>query len=250
MASAQDTADLRRLARDAGIIFSGTVQKIEPVASAAPGDIGLVRITFLVEDALRGATAGEPLTVSEWDGLWTSGDRYRVGEDLLLFLYPPSGDLGLTTTVAGTRGRISLADSQLSMAAVARQIAGEPSLGRAAGAFPAQPNPIFPAACARARCGMTMRNRVLTLAVLLALALPIAVHAGGPLYVAGSGFNSGAAGTPLTWAGGQISYYTDQGDLSTLLRQADANSFVAAAFSLLDFGAHRGARGHPRRSTG
>ncbi|MGB9106262.1 MAG: hypothetical protein WCC59_16010, partial [Terriglobales bacterium] len=77
-----------------------------------------------------------------------------------------------------------------------------------------------------------MRNRALTLAVLLALALPIAVHAGGPLYVAGSGFNSGAAGTPLTWAGGQISYYTDQGNLSTLLHQADANTFVAGAFSL------------------
>lgn len=77
-----------------------------------------------------------------------------------------------------------------------------------------------------------MRKKVLTLTVLLALALPIAVHAGGPAYVAGSGFNSGAAGTPLTWAGGQISYYTDQGDLSTLLRQSDADSFVAAAFSL------------------
>jgi len=128
LASAQDTAELRRLARDAGIIFSGTVQKIEAVASAARGDIGLVRITFRVEKALRGATAGEPLSVSEWDGLWTSGDRYRVGEDLLLFLYPPSGNLGLTTTVAGTRGRISLADSQLSVAAVARQIADEPSL--------------------------------------------------------------------------------------------------------------------------
>ena len=129
LAPAQDTADLRPLARDAGIIFSGTVQKIEPAASAAPGDIGLVRITFLVTDALRGATPGKPLTFSEWDGLWTSGDRYRVGEDLLLFLYPPSGDLGLTTTVAGTRGRISLVNSPLSMAAVALQIAGDPSLG-------------------------------------------------------------------------------------------------------------------------
>ena len=144
LASAQDTADLRRLARDAGIILSGRVQKIDPVASAAPGDIGLVRITFLVKDALRGATAGEPLTVSEWDGLWTSGDRYRVGEDLLLFLYPPSGDLGLTTTVAGTRGRISLADSQLSMAAVARQIADEPSLGE-----PPEPSPHNPVRSSR-----------------------------------------------------------------------------------------------------
>ena len=126
LASAQDTAELRRLARDAGIIFSGTVQKIEAVASAARGDIGLVRITFRVEKALRGATAGEPLSVSEWDGLWTSGDRYRVGEDLLLFLYPPSGELGLTTPVGGEQGRIRAADSQLSIAALARQIGAEP----------------------------------------------------------------------------------------------------------------------------
>ena len=139
LASAQDTAELRRLARDAGIVFSGTVQKIEPVASAAPGDIGLVRISFLLKDALRGATPGKPHTISEWDGLWTSGDRYRVGEDLLLFLYPPSGDLGLTTTVAGTRGRISLANSPLSMAAVALQIADQPSLGVPPDPPPQQP---------------------------------------------------------------------------------------------------------------
>ena len=139
LASAQDAADLRPLARDAGIIFSGTVQRIEPVASAARGDIGLVRITFRVTDALRGATPGEPLTIREWDGLWTSGDRYRVGENLLLFLYPPSGDLGLTTTVAGPRGRISLANSPLSVAAVARQIAGEPTL-----TVPTDPTPHNP----------------------------------------------------------------------------------------------------------
>jgi hypothetical protein len=142
LASAQDTADLRPLARDAGIIFSGTVQKIEAVASAARGDIGVVHITFRVTDALRGATPGEPLTISEWGGLWTSGDRYRVGEDLLLFLYPPSGDLGLTTTVAGTRGRISLANSALSMAALARQIASEPTVAVHPDPFPH--NPIRP----------------------------------------------------------------------------------------------------------
>jgi hypothetical protein len=77
-----------------------------------------------------------------------------------------------------------------------------------------------------------MRNLLPAVALLLVLTMPIAARAGGPAYVAGSGFNSGAAGTPLTWAGGQISYYTDQGDLSPLLHQLDANSFVAGAFSL------------------
>ena len=74
-----------------------------------------------------------------------------------------------------------------------------------------------------------MRRRVFALAVLIAFALPS--HAGGPLYVSGRGFTANP-GTPLTWSGGQISYYTDQGDLSPLLRQADADNLVAGAFSL------------------
>lgn len=63
-----------------------------------------------------------------------------------------------------------------------------------------------------------------------ALALP--VFAGGPRYVAGaSGFNDRLAGTPLNWAGGQISYYTDQGDLSPVLAHDAADALVADAFS-------------------
>jgi hypothetical protein len=56
--------------------------------------------------------------------------------------------------------------------------------------------------------------------------------AGGPLNVAGvSGFQNRLAGTPITWANGQVNYYTDQGDLSTLLPSAAADQFVADAFS-------------------
>ncbi len=71
---------------------------------------------------------------------------------------------------------------------------------------------------------------VFLLAVLQTAALP--AFAGGPKYVAGvSYFNSGTAGTPLTWAQGQINYYTDQGNLSPILPGPSADSFVAAAFS-------------------
>ena len=121
----QEQPDLRQLARDAGIIFRGAVERVERVAPA-PGDVGTVRVTFRIAEALRGATPGEALTIREWDGLWHAGDRYRVGEHLLLFLYPPSGDLGLTTTVGGEQGRIRVADSQLSIAALARQIGVKP----------------------------------------------------------------------------------------------------------------------------
>ena len=57
-------------------------------------------------------------------------------------------------------------------------------------------------------------------------------RAGGPNYVAGVGyFNAGLAGHPITWSGGTLTYYTDQGDLSPLLRGTDADAFVADAFS-------------------
>ncbi|MGZ4822472.1 MAG: hypothetical protein ACXVZM_12780 [Terriglobales bacterium] len=123
--SAQNQPDLRQLAGNAGMIFSGVVEKVERVAPVA-GDVGTVRVTFRVAEALRGASPGEVLTISEWDGLWNAGDRYRVGERLLLFLYSPSNSLGLTTTVAGEQGRIRAADSPLTIAAVARQIGEDP----------------------------------------------------------------------------------------------------------------------------
>ncbi len=44
-------------------------------------------------------------------------------------------------------------------------------------------------------------------------------------------FNSSMSGQPLTWPQGQILYYTDQGDLSSILPGASADSFVASAFS-------------------
>ncbi len=72
--------------------------------------------------------------------------------------------------------------------------------------------------------------RFLAIAVGVA-SLPAAAGAGGPLNVAGvTFFQSGLAGTPITWAGGQVSYYTDQGDLSPILTQPDADALVADAF--------------------
>ena len=58
-------------------------------------------------------------------------------------------------------------------------------------------------------------------------------YGGGPKYIAGSSyFNAGTMGQPLTWSQGQINYYTDQGDLSPILPNAAANSFVASSFSI------------------
>ena len=70
------------------------------------------------------------------------------------------------------------------------------------------------------------------LALFLLIVLVQLARAGNPAYVAGiSYFESGLAGQPITWAGGSVSYYTDQGNLSSILPGTAADSFVADAFS-------------------
>lgn len=55
-------------------------------------------------------------------------------------------------------------------------------------------------------------------------------YAGGPRWVAGSSyFNSSVKGQPVVWANGQVSYYTDLGDLSAQVSQTQANAMVATA---------------------
>jgi len=98
---------LSQLVRSSGYIFAGMVSSIARVAPPGGNEVATVRITFRVEQALRGAQNGQTLTIHEWAGLWESGPRYRLGERFLLFLYPPSR-LGLTSTVSGPMGRFSM----------------------------------------------------------------------------------------------------------------------------------------------
>ena len=102
--SSSPLSSLRRLSRNAGYIFDGTVLSVARVA-AGSGSLETVEITFRVEQAIRGVKNGQVVTIREWGGLWNSGQRYRSGERLLLFLYKP-GKLGLTSPVEGPRGRI------------------------------------------------------------------------------------------------------------------------------------------------
>ena len=79
---------------------------------------------------MRGASAGQSLTIHEWAGLWSGGERYRVGERVLLFLYSP-GKLGLTSPVAGSLGRFAI-DSRGRIVMSAQHVAAlaaEPVLG-------------------------------------------------------------------------------------------------------------------------
>jgi hypothetical protein len=97
----------QQIARAAGTIFSGTVTAIARHPASHAQAVETVAITFHVDRAIRGATPGTDLTVSLWMGLWSSGQRYRVGERVLLFLYPPS-KLGLTSAVGAEIGRFNV----------------------------------------------------------------------------------------------------------------------------------------------
>lgn len=90
----------QRITRDSGMVFSGVVTQVQRSA-------GATRITLRVESAIRGVRRGQILTIREWSGLWENGERYIVGERVLLFLYPRS-KLGLTSPVGGRLGRYPL----------------------------------------------------------------------------------------------------------------------------------------------
>jgi hypothetical protein len=93
--------------RSAGIIFSGRVTSVGTAATPSGQSHASTAITFQVEHAILGSSPGETLTIHEWVGLWGRGERYRVGEHLLLFLYAPS-KLGLTSPVSGATGRFAV----------------------------------------------------------------------------------------------------------------------------------------------
>jgi hypothetical protein len=95
------------IAHAAGTIFSGTVTAVAHKPATQDHAIATVAITFRVEQAIRGSSRGENLTIRQWMGVWSGGQRYRVGEHVLLFLYPPS-KLGLTSAVGGALGRFAI----------------------------------------------------------------------------------------------------------------------------------------------
>ncbi len=74
-----------------------------------------------------------------------------------------------------------------------------------------------------------MRSRILVFATVLMCSA--GSSAGGPAFVAGSGYDPGVEGRPLIWANGSVQYFTDQGNLSPILPGAQADALVATAFS-------------------
>ena len=82
---------------------------------------------------------------------------------------------------------------------------------------------------------MFLRRRATSLLTLLTLGafLPPCGYAGGPRWVAGTSyFDPSTAGQPIVWKNGVVNYYTDLGDLSATVTQAQANALVASAAAL------------------
>jgi hypothetical protein len=73
--------------------------------------------------------------------------------------------------------------------------------------------------------------RIIGVSVFLACSVA-SCRAGGPAFVAGSGYNAGVEGQALIWASGSVEYFTDQGNLSPILSGVQADAFVANAFSV------------------
>ena len=90
------------LADKAGVIFLGTVARVEAPSTEHP----VATVTFSVSDGIRGVQTGEVFTLREWGALWNSGDRYRVGKTLVVFLHSPDRN-GLSSPIAGV-GRIEI----------------------------------------------------------------------------------------------------------------------------------------------
>ncbi len=96
-----------QLSRSAGMIFSGTVLRVETQPAGKDRPIPLILIKFRVDRAIAGVQKGQVLPVREWTGAWPTHRAMRGGEHLLIFLYPPSR-LGLTSPVGGPLGQVLL----------------------------------------------------------------------------------------------------------------------------------------------
>ena len=97
-------AVLVEMASRAGVIFAGQVTGI-----SREDERGFVEVRFRVEVPVRGVgrVGSREYVLREWAGLWTAGDRYRVGQRYLMLLMP-KGASGLSGPVDGMDGAIPL----------------------------------------------------------------------------------------------------------------------------------------------
>ena len=115
-ATSQDGLDLQLLTSRAALIFAGTVTKVERDENngSTESSASAIRISFHVDEGIRGVNTGQELTIQEWRGLWapSQNQRYRVGDKVLVFYHQPS-PLGFTSPVSGEAGRFLIKSGEL-----------------------------------------------------------------------------------------------------------------------------------------
>jgi hypothetical protein len=105
----------KKMARTAGMVFSGTVLSVE-ASPANDQALPTIQMKLRVERAIAGVEAGQVLPIREWAGAWSMHRPMHAGEHVLLLLYSPSS-LGFTSPVNGALGQIALDASATRVAA-------------------------------------------------------------------------------------------------------------------------------------
>ena len=96
----------KQMTRSAGLAFSGTLLTVK-LNPARETSVATIELQFKVNRAITGVSTGEVITIREWTGAWSRHRPLRVGDQVLLLLYPPS-KLGLTSPVNGLSGQVQL----------------------------------------------------------------------------------------------------------------------------------------------
>lgn len=109
--------DLATMTERAGTIIRGRVVSLREGRHPQYHNIGVLYVTLQVDETLKG-TANDRFTFMQFGGRAAAGDSekslsmaqslpdlpvYRVGEEVVLFLYPPSR-VGFTSPVGGAQG--------------------------------------------------------------------------------------------------------------------------------------------------
>lgn len=106
---------LRRMADGAAVVFAGEVVAIRrQMASVDDAVPEAVEVDFHVDDAVYGCQQGSIYTLREWGGLWSSENRYEVGQHRMMLLHAP-GPGGFSSPVMGQDGAVPITSGNVDL---------------------------------------------------------------------------------------------------------------------------------------
>ncbi len=109
----------KQMSRASGMIFAGKILAIEPLPPSAKRPLPLTMVSVRVKHAIAGVQQGQVVKFREWASASSIHRSLRIGQHVLLFLYPP-GKLGLTSPANGAAGVLALDAAGKNLAGVQR----------------------------------------------------------------------------------------------------------------------------------